>query len=157
MIIVYSLGSLGVVVGRFQDAKTPYFDKDGNMITELGTFQLRYYQSEPIKTIVNVSGAGDSFSSGFIAGMLRGLPENVCISVGFEAANKALHSKNAVAESYFDDKHHCWRTPSPFQSLKLFWGVTLFFNILSSPKKFYISWWSQSEKFTMLKFVKDFL
>lgn len=91
------------------------------MNREKDAFQLRYYHSEPIKTIVNVSGAGDSFSSGFIAGMLRGLPEDVCISVGFEAANKALHSKNAVAEFYFDDKHHCWHTASPFQPLKLFW------------------------------------
>lgn len=69
---------------------------------------------------MNVSGAGDSFSSGFIAAMLNGLPENVCVSVAYEAAHRALLSKHAVAEEYFDRKHECWSTAKPFQSLKLF-------------------------------------
>lgn len=113
-------GSLGVVVGRFNNAKSPFFDTEGNLNPEKGTYQLRYYHSEPVQGVVNVSGAGDSFSSGIIAAMLRGLPEDVCISVGFEAATQALHSKNAVAEFYFDSKHGCWNTAAPYQEMKLF-------------------------------------
>lgn len=117
---MYVTGSLGVVVGRFNDVKTSFFDEQGNFNSSKSAYQLRYYHSEPVKGVVNVSGAGDSFSSGIIAAMLRGLPEDVCISVGFEAANKALHSKNAVAEFYFDSTHSCWKSSAPFQPLKLF-------------------------------------
>jgi len=119
--LIITLGSLGVVIGRFQPATAPFFDKSYNYnAIKQDTYQLRYYPSEPVNNIVNVSGAGDSFSSGFIAAMLHGLPEEVCISVGFEAATSALHSKNAVADFYFDRTHSCWSTAKPFQPLKLF-------------------------------------
>lgn len=50
--------------------------------------------------IVNVSGAGDSFTSGFITGMLEGLTGNECIWKGMAAARCALKSQSAVPKSY---------------------------------------------------------
>lgn len=113
--LIITLGSLGVVVARHNPDIA--FFKDYKYIEKNSDFQLRYYPSTPIPDIVNVSGAGDSFSSGLIAGMLDGLPESVCISIGLEAANRALMSKNAVADIYFNRKHECWVTKSPFQQL----------------------------------------
>lgn len=108
-------------MGRFQPASAHFFDKSFNYnAIKSSDYQLRYYPSPAVPQIVNVSGAGDSFSSGLIAAMLKGLPEDVCISVGFEAANKALQSQNAVASFYFDHKADCWSTAKPFQPLKLF-------------------------------------
>lgn len=50
--------------------------------------------------IVNVSGAGDSFTSGFIAGMLQGWTANECVWKGMNSACCALKSQSAVPNSY---------------------------------------------------------
>lgn len=113
--LIITLGSLGVVVAR-HNPDIAFFN-DYKYVEKNAEFQLRYYPSIPTPDIVNVSGAGDSFSSGLIAGMVQGLPESVCISIGFEAANRALMSKNAVADTYFNRKHKCWFTKSSFQQL----------------------------------------
>lgn len=113
--LIVTLGSLGVVVAR-HNHDIPFF-KDSQYIEKDTDFQLRYYPSTSTPEIVNVSGAGDSFSSGLIAGMVQGLPESVCVSIGFEAAKRALMSKNAVPETYFNRKHDCWNKKSPFEEL----------------------------------------
>ncbi|XP_063707866.1 uncharacterized protein LOC134836602 [Culicoides brevitarsis] len=114
--LIITLGSLGVVVARHGSSDSPFFENH-QYLDKKSELTLRYYPSEEISNVVNVSGAGDSFSSGFIAGMIEGLPENVCVSIGFEAAKKALLSKNAVAGSYFDRNHKCWSTSATYENL----------------------------------------
>ncbi|XP_075982796.1 uncharacterized protein LOC142981026 [Anticarsia gemmatalis] len=58
---------------------------------------VKLYPTDPLQKLENVSGAGDCFSSGVIHGILSGLKESQCISVGFEAARMTLMSKNTVA------------------------------------------------------------
>lgn len=50
--------------------------------------------------IINVSGAGDSFASGFIAGMLQGWTASECVWKGMISARCALKSPSAVPNSY---------------------------------------------------------
>jgi pseudouridylate synthase / pseudouridine kinase len=60
-----------------------------------------YYAVKPITKLVNVSGAGDSFVSGYITAMLKEYPENICVALGFKAANRALMAKSPVPDQYF--------------------------------------------------------
>uniref|UniRef100_A0A336M1B1 CSON015438 protein n=1 Tax=Culicoides sonorensis TaxID=179676 RepID=A0A336M1B1_CULSO len=115
--IIITLGSLGVVVARHNKVDSPFFNTSYKYIGKHDNFQMRYYPSVPMPGIINVSGAGDSFSSGLISAMVQGLPESICVSIGFEAANRALMSKNAVAETYFNRKHKCWSTKLSFREL----------------------------------------
>lgn len=56
----------------------------------------RFYPTEPIGNIENVSGAGDCFASGYIHGMLSGRKESQCMFMGLEAAKMALLCRNTV-------------------------------------------------------------
>lgn len=61
---------------------------------------VRFYPAPRVGGIVNVSGAGDSFASGFVAALIDGQSEAVCVSVGFTAAAAALRSRGAVPDRY---------------------------------------------------------
>lgn len=89
-----------------------------NGILMTGKKEHRLYTVKKMMNVVNVSGAGDSFNVGFIKAMIHKKPEEICVSVGMEAAKAALSATSAVPEKYFDMNHECWRVPSPFQSLK---------------------------------------
>ncbi|CAG9782998.1 unnamed protein product [Diatraea saccharalis] len=64
---------------------------------------VRFYPVEPLETLVNVSGAGDCFASGFIHGILTGQSQSSCIKLGFEAAKCALLSKNTIPQQFLLD------------------------------------------------------
>uniref|UniRef100_A0A1B0GPV9 Carbohydrate kinase PfkB domain-containing protein n=2 Tax=Phlebotomus papatasi TaxID=29031 RepID=A0A1B0GPV9_PHLPP len=108
--IVLTLGHHGVVVatknspirGFFREGDCPLY------APTLGSTSGRFYPAEMVPNIVSVSGAGDSFASGFIAAMLRGKSESVCVSVGFEAAKLTLGSPKTVPDHLFDSNHWCW-------------------------------------------------
>ncbi|XP_062561054.1 uncharacterized protein LOC134225197 isoform X2 [Armigeres subalbatus] len=107
--VIVTLGYYGVVIVRRACEHTPFFDSRGAYQRQPGDeLQVRFYPGRKLDFIVNVSGAGDSFSSGFISAMLEGRMEPVCVEVGFEAACCALGSKGAVADLYFDRSHACW-------------------------------------------------
>ncbi|XP_052753827.1 uncharacterized protein LOC113523000 [Galleria mellonella] len=63
---------------------------------ENGDPEARLYPAETIDNIINVSGAGDCFAGGYIFGLLSGLDESCCVTVGFQAAKAALLSKTTV-------------------------------------------------------------
>lgn len=111
--VIVTLGSYGVAIIRKTTGDVPFFDKQSNYLPPAkgnsGISQVRFYHARKLDHIVNVSGAGDSFTSGFVAAMLDGQLESVCVSVGFEAACCALGAKGAVAEQYFDRGHPCWQ------------------------------------------------
>uniref|UniRef100_A0A8D8DXX4 Pseudouridine-5'-phosphate glycosidase n=1 Tax=Culex pipiens TaxID=7175 RepID=A0A8D8DXX4_CULPI len=110
--VIVTLGAYGVVVIRRTSEQVPFFSADTGHYksTDSGAgTQCRFYRGRALDRIVNVSGAGDSFTSGFVAAMLDGQLESVCVNVGFEAACCALGSKGAVAERYFDRGHSCWK------------------------------------------------
>lgn len=85
--IILTLGAQGVMVKQRQS----------------GGRSTHYPPTKELKNIVNVSGAGDSFVAGFLTGMLKGLPEERCVALGFYAAEKALLSESPVPREYF----HC--------------------------------------------------
>lgn len=120
--VIVTLGSAGIFIVRRQLASAEFYDaqqnlKQDNMPIQTGTLHSRFYKANIIKNIVNVSGAGDSFTSGFVAAMLKGHPENICVSVGFEAAGSALRSQGAVPNEYFDFEHLCWKTEATFKDI----------------------------------------
>lgn len=117
--VVVTLGPLGVlIVGRRSNANCRLYSPTGAYVSERGqTTSARFYAARKFNRIVNVSGAGDSFTSGFIAAMIRGNTEGVCVSVGFEAAGSALMSRGAVPDRYFDVQHSCWKSSASFECI----------------------------------------
>lgn len=108
--ILLTLGHHGVVVVTKNSPMRVFF-REGDCPSyapTLGSASGRFYPAEMIPNIVSVSGAGDSFASGFIAAMLRGKNESVCVSVGFEAAKLTLESSKSVPDHLFDSNHWCW-------------------------------------------------
>lgn len=123
--VIITLGALGVIIVRRDGAQKCFYSgtapatyiNDTDFRTN-GHHQGRFYAAQKIEKIVNVSGAGDSFNSGFIAAMIRGHPEPVCVSVGFEAAKSALQSQGAVPKTYFDFEHYCWSKAAHYTDIK---------------------------------------
>lgn len=122
--IILTLGPIGVLIVR-NNSNTEllyhspkYYEQQFNVSTIKETFtpttKIRYYPTNEIQNIVNVTGAGDNFTCGFICGMLRFYPENICVSIGFEAAAAALQCHGAVPDKYFDKNHNCWSEGKPF-------------------------------------------
>lgn len=109
--ILITLGSRGLLLVSKSDGKSQFFNANGRFIGPKGDVnsQMRLYPAQNIDDVVNVSGAGDSFSSGFITAMIRGQPEAVCVAVGFQSALTALRGPAAVPEKYFGVDHKCWR------------------------------------------------
>lgn len=104
--IFITLGVLGLIVIRKASATDPLFLKNGD---KHGDIQIRHYPTTEITKLVSVSGAGDCLASGLIYAMLAGYPENVCVSVGFAAAQMALQSPSAVPKVLFDKNHESWQ------------------------------------------------
>lgn len=80
---------------------------------------LRHYPAQRLDNIVNVSGAGDCFASGYIAAVLTRCKESVCVSVGFAAALEALQSQSPVPKRFFDKTHPAWQIEAPHVNLQL--------------------------------------
>lgn len=102
--IIVTLGAHGVLVNlRGQNFEQKMFDANTGdyLIKETNGHVSRFYKAPCVENIVNVSGAGDSLSSGFITGLLRGLSVNESIAFGFLAAKRSLQSYSAVPEVYF--------------------------------------------------------
>lgn len=117
--IIVTLGSNGVLMTRkFTPENFCFFNKKCDYITSNQiNIQHRFYDVEKIPNIVNVSGAGDSFNSGFIAAMINGSPEDICISVGMESAKVAIESIGPVPSKYFDKNHRCWQIPALYKTI----------------------------------------
>ncbi|XP_073944288.1 uncharacterized protein [Choristoneura fumiferana] len=86
--LIITLGSNGVIV-----VKSQVTDNEK-------TVNARHYPADVIVGIKNVSGAGDCFASGFLHGVLSGLSEASCVSVGFTTAKSALLSVNTVPSNF---------------------------------------------------------
>lgn len=114
--IVVTTGVFGVFVQRSRDSASAFFTQDLAYIEgKNGVKTIRHYPGQPIHNVVNASGAGDAFCSGFITGMLNKKPESICVSVGFQAAMTTLMSKQAVPKKFFDAGHECWNNSAEFK------------------------------------------
>ena len=104
--IVVTLGVHGVLINLRGDSFEQHLfdDKTGNYVNyKTNKFIKRFYNAPIVENIVNVSGAGDSLSSGFITGLLRGVSVNDSIAFGFLAAKRSLQSNSAVPTKYFEN------------------------------------------------------
>uniref|UniRef100_A0A182P774 Carbohydrate kinase PfkB domain-containing protein n=1 Tax=Anopheles epiroticus TaxID=199890 RepID=A0A182P774_9DIPT len=107
--VLVTLGHHGVAVFRRTPPTVPFFGPAHEYQPVPSDRPTgRFYPAPELPQIVNVSGAGDSFTSGFIVAALAGRPEPVCVNVALEAAGCALRARSAVAERYFDRAHPCW-------------------------------------------------
>lgn len=110
--VLVTLGDRGVILLTNHDPKDSYFSRSGDQfVYAIGEGDAKRPRGllyamednggrlEP-EGIVNVSGAGDSFTSGFITAMLEGLTGNQCIWKGMAAARCALQSQSAVPKAY---------------------------------------------------------
>ncbi|XP_036318091.1 pseudouridine-metabolizing bifunctional protein C1861.05 [Rhagoletis pomonella] len=109
--IVLTLGQHGVVLnleGETAASGKPLFDPNNGSYLPAGdstknVHSARYYAAPTVEKIKNVSGAGDSFTSGYITALLRGYDVERCIALGFLAAERALQSRSAVPGQFFND------------------------------------------------------
>ncbi|XP_050068890.1 uncharacterized protein LOC126557228 [Anopheles maculipalpis] len=120
--VLVTLGHYGVAVFRRTPPTVPFFigaTHQYKRVPDDAEPEGRFYPGRKLDRIVNVSGAGDSFTSGFIVAALAGCTEPVCVNVALEAAGCALQVRGAVADQYFNRKAPCWvnEEGAPFQSL----------------------------------------
>ncbi|XP_011187829.1 uncharacterized protein LOC105215554 [Zeugodacus cucurbitae] len=109
--IVLTLGQQGVLLslnGDLAVSGKPLFDVTTGSYLPLtkntkNVHALRFYGAPKVENITNVSGAGDSFTSGYITALLRGYDIKNCVALGFLAAERALQSRAAVPTRYFND------------------------------------------------------
>lgn len=115
--IIVTAGSLGVFIQRRRGGGAFFDDNLHYIVAGSENKSCRHYPGKPFDKIVNASGAGDAFCSGFIAGLLKQKPEVICVSVGFQAALAALMSRQAVPKTFFESNHECWLTPAKFSKV----------------------------------------
>lgn len=118
--ILVTLGANGVLVVRKQTGESRFFNATGAYIkpsSHESRVQSNFYGVQPASNVINVSGAGDSFTSGFLTAMIRGKAEDICVSVGCESAKAALHSHSAVPAKYFAPDHLYWNQKAMFASI----------------------------------------
>ncbi|XP_054728302.1 uncharacterized protein LOC129237523 [Anastrepha obliqua] len=109
--IVLTLGQQGVMLSLKGETATlgrPLFDATTGYYLPMlestkNAYSIRFYNAPSVKNIKNVSGAGDSFTSGYITALLRGYDMKSCVALGFLAAERALQSRSAVPNQYFND------------------------------------------------------
>lgn len=111
--IIITLGSDGIVIVR-RGLASENFNEYDNINDQVS---IRHYPTKEIKDFVNVSGAGDCFASGFIAGMVAKQPEEICVAIGFASAKTALYSSAAVPREIFQMNHEAWKTPAFYKTL----------------------------------------
>lgn len=111
--IIITLGSDGIVIVR-RGLASDTFNESYNKNTPVS---IRHYPTDKIKDFVNVSGAGDCFASGFIAGMIAQEPEEICVAIGFASAKTALYSSAAVPTEIFQKNHEAWKTPTFYKTM----------------------------------------
>lgn len=116
--IIVTLGHHGIIMITKRKHSDLYY-KDGKYveIDGIGKTRGRFYSANYITSITNVSGAGDSFVTGFISAMLYSKSEDICINVGLKSATKALLSEGAVPEEYFEKTDKCFNTPAKYKEL----------------------------------------
>nr|XP_022913649.1 pseudouridine-metabolizing bifunctional protein C1861.05 [Onthophagus taurus] len=110
--VIVTLGADGLVISRYADACRPLFLKEKE--TDL---QIRHYPGDFVDEFINVSGAGDCLVAGLICSMLKGLSEEICMSVGFEAAKMSLKSKSAVPSKLFGQDDLSWKLSRNFNRI----------------------------------------
>lgn len=111
--IIVTLGCHGVVISVRCDMnfEMPLFDntrryrfelqQEKHNYSSITSHSRRFYPAPRIKNIINVSGAGDNFSAGFISGLLRSLTIDESVAWGFVAACKSLQTEEAVPHRFF--------------------------------------------------------
>ncbi|XP_067639135.1 uncharacterized protein [Eurosta solidaginis] len=113
--IILTLGAQGVVlsfnVDMVASGKSLFDANTGKYLPPKTTSQktnnsgsMRFYNALKVENIKNVSGAGDSFTSGFITALLRGYNIKACVAFGFVSAERALQSNSAVPTCYFKNQ-----------------------------------------------------
>lgn len=120
--IIVTAGGFGVFIQRSRRTESAFFTTDFKYIRSQSgeSKSCRHFPGKCFTKIVNASGAGDAFCAGFIAGMMKRKPEEICVSVGLQAANSALMSERAVPEAFFGTDHDCWKTPAEYTILSKF-------------------------------------
>lgn len=117
--IIVTAGNLGVFIQRFHDSDRVFFTKQLNYINGKEDEQYgRYYPALKIDNVINASGAGDAFVAGFVTAMLNQKSEAICVSVGFQASQRALSSKSAVPDEFFNQSDNSWTTPAKYDTMR---------------------------------------
>lgn len=107
--VILTLGLRGIILtSKRSSSNMNIFNSEITYNKPYCGVHTRFYGVNPVKDIVNVSGAGDSFNVGFITAMICGCSEDICVSVGIESAKTALKSPGAVPSAYFKSNHPCW-------------------------------------------------
>lgn len=109
-VILVTLGAQGLVIASKNNAAQPLLPLQESS----SDVEVRHYPVVEEKCVVNVSGAGDCFASGLIAGMLKGLSEENCVSFGFAAARASLYSTKTVPDDLLSKCEELWKQPAKY-------------------------------------------
>ncbi|XP_018564325.1 pseudouridine-metabolizing bifunctional protein C1861.05 [Anoplophora glabripennis] len=112
--VIVTLGPSGVLIARRGLATDSLLNYQ-----QTSEVLVRHYPCNVIEDFVNVSGAGDCLASGIVVGILKGLSEARCLSIGFSAAKSALYSQSAVPEQMLGETLVSGNVESSFQTIHL--------------------------------------
>lgn len=119
--IILTLGPKGILLMR-KNPTHKFLDENHRYISnsDIGSCELEHklYGIGKVSNIVNLSGAGDGFNAGFISALIRGYPDDICISVGLECAKSAMRSDTAVPPVFLDADHKCWNSHASFTTIE---------------------------------------
>lgn len=94
--VVVTLGSLGVLLCGRSEGRTMLIHPNQKQ-NRTGKVCAVYYPAIPLsQEVVNVSGAGDCFAAGMIAGILSGKEMDTCVRMALLAASQSLKSNDPV-------------------------------------------------------------
>ena len=70
----------------------------GVLVAQRGEASIAHFAPERVASVVNTSGAGDSFVGGLVAGLAAGRPLAACVPIGLAAARLSVQSRRPVSE-----------------------------------------------------------
>ncbi|XP_034943463.1 pseudouridine-metabolizing bifunctional protein C1861.05 isoform X2 [Chelonus insularis] len=112
-VVITTLGPDGLLINRrCSSSKKPFYNSNGistkNLVEDGTTIQSRLHPPVELNTEgilsprinkVSVSGCGDCLAAAIITGILRGLSEEMCITLGLKAAAVSLKSFENVPQA----------------------------------------------------------
>lgn len=98
-VIIVTLGKLGVLIAHCDKTATHLPVKGSRVSKRPEDMVAKYFPVYGLENVHSVSGSGDCFAAGLLAGILHGHPLEVCVKLGLLTANLSLLSTDTVPDT----------------------------------------------------------
>lgn len=98
-VIILTLGKLGVLIAHCDKTATHLPVKGSRVSKRPEDMVAKYFPVYGLENVHSVSGSGDCFAAGLLAGILHGHPLEVCVKLGLMTANLSLLSTDTVPDT----------------------------------------------------------